>query len=180
MLANERARADTGATPRLASASVREAGRTGRLPPYPDRRRAVPRRRRSLRPEQPVNRDRSERAPPARHDLTFHESPPASLVGPAYGNPRTLARDDFCLHTVGSKPGRDRVTTGAHIAFCASDASSVVRWHDAAMDNGGTDIGPPGVRPDYSGYYYAAFVIDPDGNNVEAVFHTSADVVAEQ
>ena len=38
--------------------------------------------------------------------------------------------DDFCLHTVGSKPGRDRVTTGAHIAFCASDAGSVRRWHD--------------------------------------------------
>jgi len=50
-------------------------------------------------------------------------------------------RDDFCLHTVGSKPGRDRVTTGAHIAFCASDADSVTRWHDAAVGNGGTDIG---------------------------------------
>jgi hypothetical protein len=37
--------------------------------------------------------------------------------------------------------------------------------------HGGADIGPPGVRPEYSGYYYAAFVLDPDGNNVEAVFH---------
>jgi len=80
--------------------------------------------------------------------------------------------DDFCLHTVGSKPGRDRVTTGAHIAFCASDAESVRRWHEAAVRHGGTDIGPPGVRPEYSGQYYAAFVLDPDGNNVEAVFHT--------
>ena len=87
--------------------------------------------------------------------------------------------DDFCLHTVGSKPGRDRVTTGAHIAFCASDADSVVRWHDAAVGHGGTDIGPPGVRPEYSGYYYAAFVLDPDGNNVEAVFQTSTKLVAE-
>jgi catechol 2,3-dioxygenase-like lactoylglutathione lyase family enzyme len=87
--------------------------------------------------------------------------------------------DDFCLHTVGSKPGRDRVTTGAHIAFCASDARSVMRWHDAAVGNGGTDIGAPGVRPEYSGYYYAAFVLDPDGNNVEAVFHTSTEFVAE-
>jgi catechol 2,3-dioxygenase-like lactoylglutathione lyase family enzyme len=57
--------------------------------------------------------------------------------------------DDFALHTVGSKPGRDRVTTGAHIAFCASDAGSVMRWHDAAVGHGGTDIGPPGVRPEY-------------------------------
>ena len=85
--------------------------------------------------------------------------------------------DDFCLHTVGSKPGRDRVTTGAHIAFCASDAGSVMRWHDAAVRCGGADIGPPGVRPEYSGYYYAAFVLDPDGNNVEAVFHTPTQFV---
>jgi catechol 2,3-dioxygenase-like lactoylglutathione lyase family enzyme len=84
--------------------------------------------------------------------------------------------DDFCLHTVGSKPGRDRLTTGAHIAFRAGDAGSVRRWHEAAVDHGGTDIGPPGVRAEYSGHYYAAFVLDPDGNNVEAVFHTPADV----
>jgi catechol 2,3-dioxygenase-like lactoylglutathione lyase family enzyme len=81
--------------------------------------------------------------------------------------------DDFCLHTVGTKPGRDRVTTGAHIAFRAPDADSVARWHDAAVRYGGTDIGAPGVRPEYSGYYYAAYVLDPDGNNVEAVFHTA-------
>src|SRR5947207_9916593 len=41
--------------------------------------------------------------------------------------------DDFSLHTIGSKPGRDRATTGAHIAFCASDAGSVMRWHEAAV-----------------------------------------------
>jgi catechol 2,3-dioxygenase-like lactoylglutathione lyase family enzyme len=87
--------------------------------------------------------------------------------------------DDFSLHTVGTKPGRDRVTTGAHIAFRASDAGSVMRWHDAAVGHGGTDIGPPDVRPEYSGYYYAAFVLDPDGNNVEAVFQTSTELVAE-
>ena len=40
----------------------------------------------------------------------------------------------------------------------------------------GTDIGPPGVRPKYSGYYHAAFVLDPDGNNVEAVFNTPAEL----
>ena len=88
--------------------------------------------------------------------------------------------DDFALHTVGSRPGRDRVTTGAHIAFRASDADSVGRWHEAAVNHGGTDIGPPGVRPEYSGHYYAAFVLDLDGNNVEAVFHTSTEFVAEQ
>jgi catechol 2,3-dioxygenase-like lactoylglutathione lyase family enzyme len=79
--------------------------------------------------------------------------------------------DDFALHAVGTAPGRDRVTTGAHIAFRAPDAESVDRWHAAAIANGGTDNGAPGVRPEYSGHYYAAFALDPDGNNVEAVFH---------
>ena len=83
--------------------------------------------------------------------------------------------DDFALHTVGSKPGRDRVTTGAHIAFRAGDARSVMRWHAAAIEHGGTDNGAPGVRPEYSGHYYAAFVLDPDGNNVEAVFHAPTE-----
>ena len=79
--------------------------------------------------------------------------------------------DDFGLHSVGTKPGRDRVTTGAHIAFPAGDEEAVVRWYDAALRNGGVDNGPPGVRPEYSGYYFAAFILDLDGNNVEAVFH---------
>ena len=79
--------------------------------------------------------------------------------------------DDFALHSVGVKPGRDRVTTGVHVAFPAGDADAVDRWHGAAVENGGTDNGAPGVRPEYSGHYYAAFVLDLDGNNVEAVFH---------
>jgi len=80
--------------------------------------------------------------------------------------------DDFALHAVGTAPGRDSVTTGTHIAFRAPDAASVERWHAAAIDNGGIDNGAPGVRPEYSGRYDAAFALDPDGNNVEAVFHT--------
>ena len=83
--------------------------------------------------------------------------------------------DDFSLHAVGNKPGCDRVTTGAHIAFPAADADAVARWYDAALAHGGTDNGAPGRRPEYRGDYYAAFVLDPDGNNVEAVFHTPAE-----
>jgi catechol 2,3-dioxygenase-like lactoylglutathione lyase family enzyme len=79
--------------------------------------------------------------------------------------------DDFSLHSVGTRPGRERVTTGAHIAFPAPDANAVERWHAAAVQHGGTDNGTPGPRPEYSGRYFAAFVIDLDGNNVEAVFH---------
>ena len=79
--------------------------------------------------------------------------------------------DDFALHAVGTKPGRNRVTAGAHVAFLAPSVSAVERWHAAAVRSGGTDNGAPGVRPEYSGRYYAAFVLDLDGNNVEAVFH---------
>ena len=85
--------------------------------------------------------------------------------------------DDFALHTVGTKPGRDRVTTGAHIAFRAPDPVCVERWHAAAINSGGTDNGAPGLRPEYSGHYHAAFALDPDGNNVEAVFHTPVPAV---
>jgi catechol 2,3-dioxygenase-like lactoylglutathione lyase family enzyme len=84
--------------------------------------------------------------------------------------------DDFSLHTAGDEPGRDRVTTGAHVAFSAPNADAVKRWYGAAIRHGGTDNGPPGLRPECSGQYFAAFVLDPDGNNVEAVFHTPQSI----
>ena len=59
---------------------------------------------------------------------------------------------------------------GAHIAFSAPDRGAVDRFHAAGLKAGGRDNGKPGVRADYSPNYYAAFLIDPDGNNVEAVF----------
>ena len=58
---------------------------------------------------------------------------------------------------------------GTHIAFRAADRAAVDRFYAAAMKAGGRDNGKPGLRPDYSPTYYAAFVIDLDGNNVEAV-----------
>jgi len=82
--------------------------------------------------------------------------------------------DDFSLHSVGSEPGRDRPTTGAHIAFQAGEAEAVRRWHAAAVRHGGKDNGAPGRRLEYTGNYYAAFALDPDGNNVEAVDHAPA------
>ena len=104
-------------------------------------------------------------------ELGFSVMGEGEFEGDAYvlfGRPGS---DDFSLHTVGTKPGRDTVTTGAHIAFTAPDAEAVKRWYDAAVLQGGMDNGPPGIRPEYSGRYVAAFVLDPDGNNVEAVFH---------
>ena len=103
-------------------------------------------------------------------ELGFSVMGEGEFEGDAYvlfGRPGS---DDFSLHTVGTKPGRDRVTTGVHIAFTAPGADAVERWYDAAVSQGGTDNGPPGIRPEYSGRYFAAFVLDPDGNNVEAVF----------
>src|SRR5688500_10300229 len=58
---------------------------------------------------------------------------------------------------------------GAHIAFRATDRKAVERFHAAGLKAGGRDNGKPGLRADYSPKYYAAFLIDPDGNNVEAV-----------
>jgi catechol 2,3-dioxygenase-like lactoylglutathione lyase family enzyme len=61
-------------------------------------------------------------------------------------------------------------TSGVHIAFQAADREAVQRFYDAALAAGGRDNGRPGER-DYHPGYYAAYVLDPDGNNVEAVFH---------
>lgn len=58
---------------------------------------------------------------------------------------------------------------GAHIAFQALDRASVDAFHRRGLEAGGRDNGPPGLRTEYSPTYYAAFLIDLDGNNVEAV-----------
>jgi catechol 2,3-dioxygenase-like lactoylglutathione lyase family enzyme len=60
-----------------------------------------------------------------------------------------------------------------HLAFAARDRSTVDAFHRFAVAAGGTDNGPPGLRPQYGGGYYAAYVLDPDGNNVEAVFNAA-------
>ena len=109
---------------------------------------------------------------PALAELGFEVLSEGEFEGDAYVLFGGAGRDDFGLHSVGTAPGRDRVTTGMHIAFVAPDDGAVRRWYEVATRNGGTDNGPPGPRPEYSGNYYAAFVIDLDGNNVEAVFHS--------
>jgi catechol 2,3-dioxygenase-like lactoylglutathione lyase family enzyme len=58
---------------------------------------------------------------------------------------------------------------GTHVAFRASDHAAVDKFHRAGVEAGGRDNGKPGLRADYGPKYYAAFLIDPDGNNVEAV-----------
>jgi catechol 2,3-dioxygenase-like lactoylglutathione lyase family enzyme len=62
-----------------------------------------------------------------------------------------------------------------HVAFAAADRASVKAFHEAAVAAGGRDNGRPGLRPEYHPSYYGAFVLDPDGNNVEAVCHRSGE-----
>ncbi len=65
-----------------------------------------------------------------------------------------------------------------HFAFQAPDRAAVDRWYEAGLGAGGIDNGAPGERPYHPGYY-AAFLLDPDGNNVEAVFHGPAQRSAD-
>lgn len=74
-------------------------------------------------------------------------------------------KPDFWLHE-GSEPG-----PGRHYAFTAASRAEVDAFHAAALTAGGRDNGAPGRRPHYHEHYYGAFVIDPDGNNIEAVCH---------
>ena len=58
-----------------------------------------------------------------------------------------------------------------HVAILAKDRATVDAFYKAAMAAGGRDNGPPGIRPHYHANYYGAFVLDPDGHNIEAVCH---------
>ncbi|MEO8115599.1 MAG: VOC family protein [Phenylobacterium sp.] len=62
----------------------------------------------------------------------------------------------------------------AHVAFTAKDRATVAAFHAGALAAGGRDNGPPGVRAHYHANYYGAFVLDPDGHNIEAVCHAPA------
>jgi catechol 2,3-dioxygenase-like lactoylglutathione lyase family enzyme len=67
----------------------------------------------------------------------------------------------------------ESTTSSVHIAFNAVNRATVDAFYLAGMAAGGTDNGKPGLRPDYHKDYYGAFVLDPDGNNIEAVCHKS-------
>jgi catechol 2,3-dioxygenase-like lactoylglutathione lyase family enzyme len=69
-----------------------------------------------------------------------------------------------------AKPVVADMESGLHFCFVAPTQASVDAFYAAGTANGGTDNGPPGVRPDYSEFYYAAFIIDPDGYRLEAYF----------
>jgi catechol 2,3-dioxygenase-like lactoylglutathione lyase family enzyme len=80
---------------------------------------------------------------------------------------------------VGGKPdfwigGEGGLRGQLHVAIAVDDRARVDAFHQAALAAGGKDNGAPGLRPHYHPHYYAAFVLDPDGHNIEAVCHAPA------
>ncbi|TWG88380.1 catechol 2,3-dioxygenase-like lactoylglutathione lyase family enzyme [Luteimonas sp. J16] len=88
--------------------------------------------------------------------------------------------DELFVSGIDSEAAQGQPTGRHHFAFQARDRAMVDAFHAAALTHGGRDNGAPGERPYHPGYY-AAFVLDPDGNNIEAVYHgpagRSADAV---
>lgn len=81
--------------------------------------------------------------------------------------------DEFVVSSADSEAAQSELTGRCHLAFQAKDQAMVDAFHKAGLANGGLDNGAPGKRPYHPGYY-AAFLLDPDGNNIEAVYHGEA------
>ncbi|MDA7418187.1 VOC family protein [Xenophilus arseniciresistens] len=81
--------------------------------------------------------------------------------------------DELFVSSASSEAALGELTGRHHLAFQAKDRATVDAFHRAALAHGGRDNGAPGERPYHPGYY-AAFVLDPDGNNIEAVYHGEA------
>ena len=78
--------------------------------------------------------------------------------------------DELFVSTADSEAAQGKLTGRHHLAFQAGDRTMVDAFYEAGLAAGGKDNGAPGVRPYHPGYY-AAFLLDPDGNNIEAVYH---------
>jgi catechol 2,3-dioxygenase-like lactoylglutathione lyase family enzyme len=81
--------------------------------------------------------------------------------------------DELCVSTADSPAAQGQLTGRNHLAFQAKSRAMVEAFHKAGLAAGGKDNGAPGERPYHPGYY-AAFLTDPDGNNIEAVYHGEA------
>jgi lactoylglutathione lyase len=89
-----------------------------------------------------------------------------------------LWADELFISSRDSKAAMGKLTGRVHLAFQGKSRDAVDRFHEAAIAAGGRDNGAPGERAYHPGYY-GAFVLDPDGNNIEAVFHGPATFSAE-
>ncbi len=86
--------------------------------------------------------------------------------------------DELFISTADSEAAAGELTGRHHLAFQVRDRATVDAFHKAALAAGGKDNGAPGERPYHPGYY-AAFAIDPDGNNIEVVYHGPATYSAD-
>jgi catechol 2,3-dioxygenase-like lactoylglutathione lyase family enzyme len=98
------------------------------------------------------------------------------IVGLGHADPAVPGgtKIDTWLMQGPSQHGGPAVTSGCHLCWAAPNRATVDAFHAAALAAGGTDNGAPGLRPHYHAHYYGAFVLDPDGNNIEAVCHAPA------
>jgi catechol 2,3-dioxygenase-like lactoylglutathione lyase family enzyme len=104
----------------------------------------------------------------------FYEAIAKSLDVPWGGEgPGFFYIDELCVSSVDSPASAGKVTGRTHFALQAKDRAAVERFYRAGLEAGGKDNGAPGERPYHPGYF-AAFLLDPDGNNVEAVYHGEA------
>lgn len=110
---------------------------------------------------------------PLGYSVCFEGNYGANILGMAY--PDATEPDgkkaDVWLIDGPSPYGGPAATSGCHLAWRASSRAQVDAFYQAALAAGGKDNGAPGLRPDYHPNYYGAFVIDPEGNNIEAVCH---------
>lgn len=88
---------------------------------------------------------------------------------PSYGIELSLpdGKSSLCIFQTNEKPAH------LHLAFVAASRQQVEAFYRAALHAGGKDHGPPGLRPQYHANYFAAFIIAPDGHNIEAVCHSA-------
>lgn len=109
----------------------------------------------------------------------FYGAVLGALAVPLGGEgPSFFWADELFVSTADSRAAAGALTGRVHLAFQAGDKETVERFHRAGLEAGGRDNGAPGDRPYHPGYF-AAFLLDPDGNNIEAVFHGPADRSAD-
>ncbi len=109
----------------------------------------------------------------------FYEAVFAAIGIPIAGEGKDYFwADELFISTADSEAAAGKLTGRHHIAFQTKDRAMVDAFYEAGLAAGGKDNGKPGERERYHPGYYAAFVLDPDGNNIEAVYHGEAKLSA--
>ena len=103
---------------------------------------------------------------PLGYGLVYEVTPAMTGGGESHAGFGLERRPQFWIQT--GTPVRGKL----HVCFAANTRAQVDAFHLAALAAGATENGPPGLRPQYHDHYYGAFVLDPDGHNIEAVCHT--------